>query len=69
MSVHKVIEVLAQSSEGWEDAARRAVREAGETVKGIRSLYVKEMMAVVENNEITAYRMNAKITFEVETNR
>ena len=69
MSVHKVIEVLAQSKEGWEDAARLAVREASETVKGIRSVYVKEMMAVVENNEITAYRMNAKITFEVETNR
>ena len=69
MSVHKVIEVLAQSKEGWEDAARLAVREASETVKGIRSVYVKEMMAVVENNEITAYRMNAKITFEVETHR
>lgn len=69
MSVHKVIEVLAQSEEGWEDAARRAVREASETVKGIKSVYVKEMMAVVEGNEITAYRMNAKITFEVETHR
>ena len=69
MSVHKVIEVLAQSSEGWEDAARKAVAEAGETVKGIKSVYVKEMQGVVENGKITAYRVNTKITFEVATNR
>ena len=69
MSVHTVIEVLAQSSEGWEDAARKAVAEAGETVKGIKSVYVKEMQGVVENGKITAYRVNTKITFEVATNR
>ncbi|CAN5863401.1 hypothetical protein BH20GEM1_BH20GEM1_15200 [soil metagenome] len=69
MSVHKVIEVLAQSTEGWEDAARKAVAEASETVKGIKSVYVKEMQGIVENGTITAYRVNAKITFEVATNR
>jgi hypothetical protein len=69
MSVHKVIEVLAQSDKGWEDAARKAVAEASETVKGIKAVYVKEMQGVVENGKITAYRVNAKITFEVATNR
>jgi hypothetical protein len=69
MSVHKVIEVLAQSDKGWEDAARKAVAEASETVKGIKSIYVQDMQGVVENGKIAAYRINAKITFEVETNR
>ena len=69
MSVHKVIEVLAQSKEGWEDAARKAVAEASETVQGIKSVYIKEMQGVVENGKIVAYRVNAKITFEVATNR
>jgi hypothetical protein len=69
MSVHKVIEVLAQSDKGWEDAARKAVREASETLKGIKAVYVENMQGVVENGEITAYRVNVKITFEVETNR
>lgn len=69
MSVHKVIEVLAQSDQGWEDAARKAVSEASETVKGIKSVYVKDMQGIVENGKITAYRVNVKLTFEVADNR
>ena len=66
MALMKVIEVLAQSEQGWEDAAQRAVNDAAESLRGIRSVYIKEMEAVVENNRITQYRVNAKITFEVE---
>lgn len=69
MSVHKVIEVKAQSSKGWEDAARMAVAEASETVKGIKGIWVEGMQGVVEGGKITEYRVNAKITFEVATNR
>lgn len=69
MSVHKVIEVLAQSDKGWEDAARKAVSEASETVKGIKSVYVKDMQGIVENGKITGYRVNVKLTFEVADNR
>ncbi len=65
MGIHKVIEVLAQSESGWEDAARKAVEQASRTVRNIKSLYVKEMQAVVESDRITHYRINAKITFEV----
>ena len=69
MSVHKVIEIKAQSPKGWEDAARMAVAEASETVKGIKAIWVEGMQGVVPDGKITAYRLNAKITFEVETSR
>jgi hypothetical protein len=69
MSVHKVIEIKAQSPKGWEDAARMAVAEAAETVKGIKAIWIEGMQGVVEGGQITAYRVNAKITFEVESNR
>jgi len=69
MGVHKVIEVLAQSDQGWEDAARKAVAEASETVSGIKSVYVKDMQGVVRDNRIAEYRVNVKITFEVADNR
>ena len=65
MSVVKVIEVLAQSEKGWEDAAQTAVSEAAKTVKGIKHVYLKEFQAEVENNQITVYRVNAKISFLV----
>ncbi|MEE4177049.1 MAG: dodecin family protein [Bacteroides sp.] len=66
MSVLKVIEILASSEKGWEDAARKAVKEASKTVKEIRSVYIKDHSAVVKGSEIYEFRVNAKITFEVK---
>jgi flavin-binding protein dodecin len=67
MAMLKVIEVLAESDQSWEDAAQVAVRNASETLRGIRSIYVKEMEATVgEDGRITHYRINAKISFTIE---
>ena len=63
MTMLKVIEVLAQSDKSWEDAAANAVKQAAETVRGIKSIYIKEMEASVEDGKIVQYRVNAKITF------
>jgi flavin-binding protein dodecin len=65
MAVVKVIELLAQSPEGWEAATQEALREASMTIQGIQSVYVKEFQAIVENNQITNYRVNVKISFLV----
>lgn len=62
----KVIEVIAASDKDFSDAARKAVEEAAKTVKNIKSVYIKEMKASVENNQIVSYAVNAKISFEVE---
>jgi dodecin len=62
----KVIEVLAQSETGWEDAAKVALDEASKTLRGIQSIYVKEMQAIVQDNRIVQYRINAKISFTLE---
>jgi flavin-binding protein dodecin len=66
MSTKKVIELLAESPDGWEAAAQRAIDDASRGLRGIASIYIKEMEAKVENNRITMYRINAKVTFEVE---
>lgn len=66
MGVHKVIEILTQSEKGWEDATQKAVDEASKSVKNIESVYIKEMTVDVENNKVTKYRINAKVTFRVE---
>jgi len=69
MAVAKVIEVIAESDVGWEDAARKAVIEASETVHNIKGLWVEGMQAVVEGGSIVKYRMNAKVTFVVRDER
>ena len=67
--VVKVIKLLSESPKSWEDAAQNAVREASRTLRNIRSLYVKEMTAAVENGRITGYRLNSKVTLELESTR
>jgi flavin-binding protein dodecin len=69
MAIVKVIEVLAQSDKSWDDAARVALQEASKTVRNIQSIYIKEMQATVENDQIVQYRINAKISFVLEENR
>jgi dodecin len=66
MSIVRSIEVIAQSTKGFDDACRQAVREASTTLRGIRSFWVKSAECVVDDNEITMFRVNGKISFEVE---
>ncbi len=66
MSVLKVIEVMANSDKSWEDAAKKAVSHASKSVKNIRSVYIQDQSASVKDGEISDFRVNVKITFEVK---
>ncbi len=62
----KVIEVIAISDKGFEDAVINAVEEASKSVKNIKSVYIKDMNAKVENNKIVSWGIDAKISFELD---
>jgi dodecin len=66
MSIVRSIEVIAQSNKGFDDACRQAVREASHTLRGIRSFWIKNAECIVEDDEITTFRVNGKISFMVE---
>ena len=66
MGILKVIELLAESDKSWEDAAQNAVKEASKSLKNIRSVNITNQSCVVKGEQITNYRINAKVTFEVE---
>ncbi|RNL75306.1 dodecin domain-containing protein [Sinomicrobium pectinilyticum] len=65
MSVLKVVEILGNSEESWEDAAQQVVDEVSKTVKNIKSVYIQDMQATVTDNRISEYRVNTKVCFEV----
>jgi len=66
MSVMKVVELMASSKKSWEDATAKAVKKASKSIKNIKSAYVQDQSVVVSNGEVTAYRVNLKVTFEVK---
>jgi flavin-binding protein dodecin len=63
MSVAKVIEISAQSPESFEDAIRRGIDKAKQTVRRISGAWVKEQSVALEDGEITGYRVDLKLTF------
>jgi len=65
MAVVKVIEVIAGSDKSFDDATKNVLKEASKSVDNIQSIYIKEMNANVENNEIVSYGVNAKVSFKV----
>ncbi len=65
----KVIDVFAQSPDSWEDATRRAVVEASQTIRGIRSISIEHMYAVVDDDQLVSFRINAKIAFVPDEHR
>lgn len=65
MSVLKVIEVLGNSTESFEDAVQNVINEASKTVKNIKSVYVQDMQVSVKENVIAEYRVNTKVTFAI----
>ena len=66
MSVVTVVELLAESEESWEDATRKAVEEETKTIRGVSSVYIKEFQALVENDKVKTFRVNAKVSFVLE---
>ena len=58
-NIAKVIRVIGQSEESFAEAARVAVKEAAETVRGIHGAHVIEMSAVVENDPSRRTRARA----------
>ncbi|MDX1829009.1 MAG: dodecin family protein [Lutibacter sp.] len=65
MSVLKVIEVLGNSKDSFEDAVQNVITEASKTVKNIKSVYIKDMQVTVDNNKVVEYRVTTKVCFGI----
>ncbi len=66
MPIVKVIEVIASSSKGVDDAIQTAVTEASKTIRNIDSVYVKDIKAHVKDGKVTTYGVVCKISFRLD---
>jgi len=64
-SIAKSIDLLAEG-DTLEAATEAAVAEAAKTIDNIKSVYVDDYRAVVEEGRIQSYRVHAKITFVIQ---
>lgn len=62
----KVIELVGNSSESWEDAAQNALEDADETLEGISGIEIVSQTADVADGEIEQYRTTVHVSFALE---
>lgn len=66
MSIAKVTEITAASQRGFEDAIQKGITRAAQTIRGMQSAWVNEQSVVIENDRVTEWRVNLKITFVLD---
>lgn len=66
MSVARVTELSAVSPTSFEDAIREAVSRATSTLRGVEGAWIKDMNVLIEDGNITGYKVNIEVTFVLE---
>jgi hypothetical protein len=66
MSVARTTEISSTSTKSFDDAVRVGVSRATQTLRNVRQAWVKDQEVMVENDKITVYKVNMKITFVLD---
>lgn len=66
MSVAKIIELTATSTESFEDACRQGIEKAGETIRNIQGAWVDGQEVITENGAVKEFHVHLKVTFLVD---
>jgi flavin-binding protein dodecin len=66
MSVGRVTELSVVSDTSFEDAIQQGVRRATSTLRGVEGAWIKDQNVLIDNGNITGYKVNMEITFILE---
>ena len=66
MSVVKVIEITSSSPTSFAEAVKAGIAKAAETVHGIKGAWVSEESVVVENDQVTEFRVTMRVSFVLD---
>ncbi len=66
-SVYRVTEVIGVSSESWAAAARTAVETAAKSVRDLRVAEVVRQDVIIENGQVSGFRVRLAISFKYES--
>ena len=66
MSIARITEISSTSQKSFEDALQLGVVRATQTLRNVRSAWVKEQQVRIEDGKITEYQVNLMITFVLD---
>ena len=65
-TVARVTEISAKSDTSFEDAVRIGLERANNTLRGVKSAWIKEQSVEVTDGQVSAYLVNMLVTFVLE---
>ncbi len=66
MTVVKIIDLVGESPNSWEDAVKTVIAEAQKTLRGITRIGIKEFDVKMEDDKVEAFRVRAEVSFRIE---
>jgi flavin-binding protein dodecin len=66
MSVARVSEISATSSQSFEDAIRQGLERATRTLRGVTSAWIKEQRVKLRDGKVAEYQVNMQVTFVLD---
>lgn len=66
MSVARVTEISSTSESSFEDAIKEGVSRVTSTLRGVEGAWIKDMNVLIEDGNITGYKVNMEVTFVLE---
>jgi flavin-binding protein dodecin len=66
MSVYKSLELVGTSSQSFDDAARVAVKRAGESMRDLEWMEVVEQRGYINGGEINEFQVKVRVWFKLE---
>lgn len=66
-SVYRVTQLIGTSTESWEKAAQNAIQTAASSVRDLRIAELEKSDLVIENGQVTAYRVRLSLSFKYDS--
>ena len=66
MAVARVTEISSTSTTSFEDAIKSGLARANETLRNVKSAWIKEQQVRVEGASISEYQVNLLVTFVLD---
>jgi flavin-binding protein dodecin len=66
MSIARVTEISATSSQSFDDAVKQGIERASHSLRNVKSAWIKDSNVEVESGTVKEYRVNMQVTFVLD---
>ena len=64
--VYRVTELIGTSATSWEDAAKKAIETAANSLRDLRIAEVSKLDMKIEGGKVVAYRARVSLSFKYD---